>query len=387
MRSFLCTAHALVQLFAYAIVGSAVLALVLGKMLPDEPEPQPERRFCQLSRYVPVNIRRVPITSSDVQIFDIETGCTCSLALAQGERLELTSVSPWRDEQGEVQLVGRWSRLTGGWQAKLTSVGLGRFAFPSGRPLDRVEIDILPTSPPCWYPGTGAKVLFAAGDGRLYSFSFDGLASTKSAKSRLYCEPIPISWCTKPPGEGPVFLCNPFWPTDQRLRGKLLVSLRLQQRVEGQLRYSSPRLWWLELDAEGAAIVAAGPLIDRDEDGDGTSRQFPLAAAAPDGTLLLAHLWKPRMFSRWSLAVAPISLGPCGEPRCTLNERTRDQDGEFLPAGLVVSADGSRIYGHAAEGPEDLRCVFLAVSPRPELDILLSANRSFRGAAGGSHRR
>ena len=46
---------------------------------------------------------------SDPRFIDIRTGMVDRLVLPEGDRLDNVACSPWRDEEGNYQIVGRWS--------------------------------------------------------------------------------------------------------------------------------------------------------------------------------------------------------------------------------------------------------------------------------------
>ena len=134
----------------------------------------------------PPRSSKVPVTESPVLIslprrgsplpptvwMEGDPSRTTLLRPPGGMLLEFGIASPWRDEAGRFQVVGR---LTGGEnRARAGYVGLARVSFPDGELLDLVATDVLPTSQPCWARGTRPRILFAAADGHLYQHDFDG---------------------------------------------------------------------------------------------------------------------------------------------------------------------------------------------------------------------
>jgi hypothetical protein len=279
------------------------------------------------------------------RFLDPETGRVVRPGLPEGEMFDQVSCSPWVDDRGRWQAVGRWSSGSGEAEDRaLHEVGLARFTFPGGEALDRIPTEIVPAGPPCWFPGTEARVLFAAGDGQLYRVDFEGDGDGPRRSRRR--EPQPLDWDVEPPGGGPVFMAGPAWPTDGRLGGRVLVSLMTTERVDGRARYSGSRLWWLQLDADGSAIKAAGRLTVPDPsqpDAPEDDERGPTPVAMADGSLALAYLCRPAGRLSWQLRLAPIEVDPqTGAPsvRADLGRTLAD---DCLPIAPVAEADGRHL--------------------------------------------
>src|SRR5206468_569384 len=122
-----------------------------------------------------------------------ETGEIRRFRSPTGDRFDYASCSPWQDEEGQYQVVGRWSELSAdGPSADVDEFGLARYTLPSGRVLDRVPLDVVPASPPCWFPGFTARVLYAASDGLLYRLSFEGDTPRRAGDPPP--KPEPVEW-------------------------------------------------------------------------------------------------------------------------------------------------------------------------------------------------
>src|SRR5262249_4930527 len=155
------------------------------------------------------------------------------------DRLEYGACSPWRDDQGECQVVGRWMQRRRGdpKDCACDAFGLARYALPSGRVLNRVALDAVPTSHPCWFPDMSERVVYAAGDGCLHRLDFN--AADQDGEDPA---PRPVTWRCPPPGKK-VVICDPVWPTDPRFGRRLVVSIQFR---EGSTTEVTPgRLWWL----------------------------------------------------------------------------------------------------------------------------------------------
>src|SRR5262249_599200 len=157
---------------------------------------------------------------------------------------------------GRSQIVGKWA----GWtrNGALVGAGLARLSYPDGEFLDRVNLDVNPRGTPCWGPGTAARVIFAAHDGRLYRFAFDQRRGAEAAVTGRDRAPVALVRRAGGPAREGVFLLDPSWPADPRLERHLLVSLRLVQRAENDPSPELQELWWLRLDPSETAIEEAG---------------------------------------------------------------------------------------------------------------------------------
>jgi hypothetical protein len=293
-------------------------------------------------------------------LLDSRTGEISRCPLPKGDVFDYGSCSPWQDDSGEFQVVGRWMRLEGEGSAEhCIGIGLARYALPSGRVLNRCELDVVPTSHPCWAPGTSAKVVFAGADGVLYHLEFpdkpDGSVSEDES-----LQPTPIRWACPMPG--PRFdVRDPVWPAERRFKGLLIVSLSIGN-VHPQVPAKSARLWWLELSRDLSSIVAAGPLV-RDgspkTSADDEDERFPNLASTPDGNLVLAYLAKSRHDANGTLMIARLTTASntdseTGAPTVvpgSIRALTLNHRPELSP----FSTDGRWIFGVVGEGRESPR--------------------------------
>jgi hypothetical protein len=226
--------------------------------------------------------------------------------LPSDERLDYSSQSPWRDDQGRSQVVGRWTRRSGASEGD-SEFGMARVSFPDGEVIDRVPTNVVPLSSPCWYPGTRARVLFAGGDGQLYDYAFESPSLSGSDPSPAYESPRQLRWtCDRPGGDG-LFLSDPHWPTDPRLSRVVFVSLRFKTRSSGHSAFNFSEIWWLRLSEDGTAIEEAKRLLDPGPGSAGFEERCPTIGQSPDGTLALAYLRKDRA-RYWELRKVKISL-------------------------------------------------------------------------------
>src|SRR5262249_29488597 len=156
------------------------------------------------------------------------------------------------DERGQAQIVARWTRMGNrdiGHSAE--AFGLARFTVPDGKIIERIPLETLPASRPCWFPGQAARILFAGGDGQLYGYDFDDGPDRPIDRTN---DPRPVQhipWRTTTPVPGRLFIATPFWPTDPRLDGRILVSMMDYSRSAARGELQGVQLWWLKLDPTG----------------------------------------------------------------------------------------------------------------------------------------
>src|SRR5262249_35265262 len=102
----------------------------------------------------------------EYRLVDRSTGRSEPLPLPGEQRWACLSVAPWRDQAGNLEAVGRWSRIDS--SNGHSFCGLGLFSLASKSVVRRIELDVLPTGKPCWIPDRPGAFLFPAGDGQLY---------------------------------------------------------------------------------------------------------------------------------------------------------------------------------------------------------------------------
>src|SRR5262249_19605818 len=136
-------------------------------------------------------------------------------------------------------------------------MGLARCTYPEGRVLERVTLDPPPRRTVRWYPDRDDTILYIAGDGRLYRYTFTGENGTRGHAAR----PQPIRWEADTPAAAQVRCQDLCRSSDPALGGRLLASLGSRSH------HGEPDLWWLELSPDGGAIVAAGSMIEPEEEG------------------------------------------------------------------------------------------------------------------------
>jgi hypothetical protein len=266
---------------------------------------------------------------------------------------------------------------------------LALYEFPGGAVLDRVESEHLPAGPPCWEPGTSARVLFAAADGALYWHEFEGSDPSGASYRGGISRPKPLSWACRQPGLGSVFLADPEWPGESKLGPRLLVSLQVLELVGGLPRHTAWQLWWLQLDRDRMTIVAAGPLLRPDptisaskpwEDGPLGDR-FPTLLSGPGGGLAVAYLAYRPDVHLGQLRIAPLRIDPVtGEP--SAGEGGPVLAGDCVGTALAPSADGRWLccaVWPEGSGPKVLRLDLAGVHRRLLLGAMLSCSGEVSG--------
>lgn len=234
-----------------------------------------------------------------VQLIDRKDGRTRTMAAPKGERWQYLSPAPWRDHEGVVEAVGRFTRSPArGASATAPACGLVRLRLPQAEVIERVAMDVIPTARPAWNPLDDGQVVLAAGDGRLYSYRFDardvaeGLIATPEKEAAVGADLVPVRWSCRPPGGAEPFLSDPVWPNVPELHNLLIVSLSaLAPGENGRAQFAPAVLWWLELDADGEQVVDAGPLIDPSDvaNEDAGVRHRQPSIEVRDGRIELAY--------------------------------------------------------------------------------------------------
>jgi hypothetical protein len=320
--------------------------------------------------------------SWELQRLDPEAGRIEPRPLPEGEVLDCARGSPWRDSRSRWQVAGRGWSFSGPRRNPITSAySLALYEFPGGAVRDRVEMEHLPTGAPCWEPGTSARVLFAAGDGALYWHDFEGSDPSGANDHGGNSQPKRLSWTCPQPGLGGVVVADPDWPSESRLGPRLLVSLRVLERLGGLVRTSPWQLWWLQLDRARMTIVAAGPLLRPDPTIPNSQHwgdRFPTLLTGPGGGLAVAYLSYRPGVHLGQLRIAPLRIDPAtGEP--SGGEGGPVLAGDCVGTALAPSADGRWIccvVRPEGSGAKVLRLDLTEVHRR----LLLGAMSSASGA-------
>jgi len=183
--------------------------------------------------------------------------------------------------------------------------------------------------------------LFASADGALYHLSFETGTRTRRQPAGDEGDPVPLRWDVAPPGGHSVTLRQPFWPRARGFERTLLISLRYLVPQPSDHGYTEAQLWWLKLNADGTAVVAAGRLTQ--PRGVLLDESAPSLAATPGG-LAVAYVTCALDELDRRLHIAPVRLDPqTGVPSVdAAREVVLTTDcADFPPA---FTADGRRLY-------------------------------------------
>jgi hypothetical protein len=339
---------------ALASLGVVAMAIALGQRHP----PAPAHRGLRHDRQVWIRGDFIG-DHRNSRLFDVETGLTIPLTRPAGAGGELTlaSGSPWREDDGTWQIVGMWRRRLNGVTGPWKEVSLVRLSQPGGTILDRVEPEVYPNGPPCWFRGTSARVLFTGTDGRLFTWGFGG-GGPSDRETDGQPLPRPLIWLTGSPGDEQVMLGDVCVPAGADLGRRVVVTRRPAFGPRGGA-LEPFRLWWLELDNRASAILRAGRLRPKGGEPPGGSERLPSVARTTDGRLILAYLLALEEPGRmgYQLRVAPIAIDEkTGDPTVeTTAERTLAEG--CLATAPVFSADARWVTGvlRADPPPRPLR--------------------------------
>ncbi len=312
----------------------------------------PPARFLlhRASHKVPVN--QVFLRSEDLgcKVLDTETGTFEPLTIPPGDRLDWASVSDWVDEHGRSQIAGRWSRhASDGVGDQYSGFGIARYSFPDGKALNRVRLNLILTSAPCWFPNSPNRVLLTAADGRLYTYRFPDDATGGDPSSAQDTQLKPIRCAVAMSALADATLDDVEWCREPRWGDVILASVRHFRQVGNRRVPTEQRIWWLKLNPEGTMIVAAGQ-VSREEPNhesvaDATRiERFPKLIRMPDGGPgLLYHECREDSL-RGTLRVVHLEVDPVtGEPSCRPSTG-RNIAENCMAAPVAVSSDGSWVY-------------------------------------------
>jgi hypothetical protein len=306
------------------------------------------------------SLEAMPANWPDPHGFDLvdrADGRRTSIRLPEGEQWAQVSVSPWRGPGGELVAAGRWVN-----PHRDDFSGWGVFRVSDGAMLSRVATEVLPTGPPCWVPGVPRMILFAAADGQLCRLQ---LSSSDEApvvhRAPIYAsgrgEPSePVVWEVASPGPGHPVVTDPVWPVGPRFGHLVFAAIMTLEGCDKPLQYGPNRLFWLELSDDASRIVAAGPLIDPapgDADVERLEQRFPNIAVGADGRCQLVFLERRSRKRDWRLRTVPLEFdAKTGRPHASGSRITPAPDASpsLEPAPLLLSVDGSKVFGIAPTG-------------------------------------
>jgi hypothetical protein len=344
----------LVRLFAALVLGWTLVALGIGAIggVPlSHPAPVLQRVEPPLHDALP----DLGQGSERHDLVDLATGRSSPLHLPEEDRWTMVTVSPWRDSREDVEVVGRWvSRGEGAF------CGMGSFRLSDAAVISQVPMEILPTGRPCWVPDQQRTILFPAGDGQLYRCHLPAgevvAGISIAAENRAgQTSPVAVTWKAPVPGLGGILLTDPVWSSDSRLRKWVIVGLSQRSRSGPQSLFQLSKLWWLEMGGQAESILSAGRLTVPEgveaDDSDAQERH-PNVVVGPGGKLQLVYLMRRQREKSARLRSAELHFdAETGRPYLAAGRRESRTLGEGLGmAPLLVSADGTRVFGLDASG-------------------------------------
>jgi hypothetical protein len=347
--------RALIRLAFRITLGLVLVAWLLGRYAPTPRDnPGIAARSRARPRYLAIRSQWFPGPPYVPRLLDVETGKLASCPLPGAEAIMSLGCSPWRDRTGQYHMVARCGGRLAGQPARAPKAHeLVRYTFPGGEVLGRAAVEPLPAGRICWAPDRSDRILFAAGDGRLYRYDFP--RGDHDGGDAGAARPRPLRWKGARRGGDVAHLQDPCWPDDPALDGRILVALNLRCREEASGSLRGSQLWWVRPDRDATNIVSAGRAILHDG-GDSpdscTEERMPSVGKAADGTLLLAYLSHLSHDATWELWVAPIAPGTtAGPPRVLASSGRRLAEGCALVAP-AFSPDGRWIFATVT----DKRC-------------------------------
>jgi hypothetical protein len=163
-------------------------------------------------------------------------------------------------------------------------------------------------------------------------------------------------WRIPPQSRGEVYVTDPVWASDPRLKKWLIASVYSLREPEGRSGYGAPKLWWLEMNEPADAIVGVGRLTARAGTAAGaddeTTERFPSIGVDTAGRIRLAYLTRNPGECAARLRLAEIRIdSETGRPVLERHEGTPAVCGEGLAvAPILFSADARQIFGRSRSG-------------------------------------
>lgn len=332
------------------------LALFVAAVTLSRAVPRPSAFRSKVApRYYGVNGKSFTPYVEGNFLLDTEAGRLIPLKTPDGVAVDHAISSPWRDESGGAEVVGRYTtRIGSPPSTSFEGTGLARFRKTGGAGLGGVSLDLVIAGRPCRLPGSVSRLLFPVGDGRLYSQEF--FTEGRNPGVDPDDAPRPILWRCPVPGQGQVRLGDAVASTVPGFGGRLVVALSNLPAGGVKGRLSPSEIWWLALDPDGREVVAAGRLTPETGDASGEEQErLPNLTATPDGRPALAYLARTEGRAEWRLKVAPVGITPGGGTPFVAASAVCELADDCAACAPAFSADGRWLYRVArspgADGP------------------------------------
>ena len=172
-------------------------------------------------------------------LIDRVSGSSNLVPLPDEDQWGLLSVSPWSDAEGNREVVGHCHSLARS-PRRPPVLGSGPIELPEGRVIERVKLDLLPSGRPCWLPDRPGEILFAAGDGQFYRYSFGadeeaGVAANRDSRGGSRGSGVrQVVWKCPRPGKGSVLVAEPGLADPSTISKSGLRHTQLQQSAGRQ---------------------------------------------------------------------------------------------------------------------------------------------------------
>jgi hypothetical protein len=328
-------------------IALVLLAIGIGRLAPPPAHVQTRVSTC----CVGFDGYQLPPRDGRPRFLDPQNGKILHVQFPTEDYVDRAVCSPWKNEDGETEVVTRWARRAAQGQP-YQDYGLARYRFPSGDVVERISMSILPETRVCFDPRKSGRILFAACGGELFSLTLGNPEETVRGGDLLDSKPHPLHWRLKIPGASQVVLDDLCWPNLRGFENRIVVSLQILQPNRSKNVYNDAQLWWLELDAGRTQVVAAGRLIAPEAgapDNTDEERQ-PNLTTAPDGSLVMAFLAHRSGEKGWRMKLTPVTTDLNGALQAVRNLVYTIAEGG-APVLPVFSADGRWVYRYTEEDP------------------------------------
>ncbi len=351
-----------VRLLVLLVIGSTVLALGAGVLGVGAHDSSGSTFFlASRSLHDALPLCRLEYPGAvEYRLVDQTNGQINALTLPERDEWSLLSVSPWRDQDGNLEAAGRWVCRREGEEE---FCGIGSLRLADSTVKKRVTLDVLPTGKICWVYGRPGEVLFPAGDGQLYRCNIAGRAGENASdNSRKHpqknesnvLKARAVAWKTEMPGLAVPRLGDPAVSSEPVLARLVFVSLSSQEFRAGRRINLPSKLWWLVLNDDGDAIVNAGRLIEPgpEEQWDDTiSERLPNVVTGAGGEISLVYLTRSLGQKSWKLRSAKLEIGAeTGLPRMHSGTALDVLAKDVTASPLVVSANGEQVFAIDGSG-------------------------------------
>lgn len=238
-------------------------------------------------------------------ILNTRTELNISLPESINENLDLISISPFQDDDGNRAMVCRSQIYSGkGTELAPGPVQLARYSFPDNQFIEQRETDWLPSSLPAWDLRTnqGLRCVFSTGAGQLIRVDW-----TDSENRKVHHRGQEIQWSVEPPFGPQTFIAEPSWIPDSQNPDRLLVSI---WGLDNKTHQSHVGIAWIELDASRDAIVDYGLITDSvlSNPAKRIYSRFPTAKLDRSGKLQLFWYERQGVQREWDMYTTELNF-------------------------------------------------------------------------------